>query len=150
MAQLLMRVGELVVGFLSMLGPLVFLLFFLKFRDRREAMLYTIVLKELSSPDLRGLFAVRVICGLFFRHDRVAIDLWNCSNDRIWETIMGLSPKLPPGVWLVVEGFRDRHSKSPFRLKVRRDSVDLFPKSDRREEIRRIDFHRAIRLYNFT
>jgi len=125
MEQLLMRLGELVVGFLGLLGPLVFLLLFLRFRNQREEMFFTVVLKELNSPDLRGLFAVRVRCGLFFRHDRVAIDLWNCSNNRIWQAIMALSPKLPPGVWLVVEGFRDRHSKSPFRLKVRRDSAGL-------------------------
>ena len=67
MEELLIRLGELAIGFLSMMGPLVLLMIFLKLRDQRESLLYTVVLKELNSPDLRGLFAVKIRCSVFSR-----------------------------------------------------------------------------------
>jgi hypothetical protein len=67
MEELLIRLGELGIGFLSMMGPLVLLMMFLKLRDQRESILYTVVLKELNSPDLRGLFAVKIRCSVFSR-----------------------------------------------------------------------------------
>lgn len=104
MEELLIRLGELGIGFLSMMGPLVLLMIFLKLRDQRESLLYTVVLKELNSPDLRGLFAVKIRCSVFSRQEIVTIEMWNCSNKQIWDVIMCLSVKLPPHVWLVVNG----------------------------------------------
>ena len=37
MGELLIRLGELGIGFLSMMGPLVLLMVFLKLRDQRES-----------------------------------------------------------------------------------------------------------------
>jgi hypothetical protein len=118
MEQLLIRLGELGVGFLSMMGPLVLLMMFLKLRDQRESVLYTVVLKELNSPDLRGLFAVKIKCRVFSRQDTVMVDLWNCPKERVWDTAIQLSTHLPPEVGLVVNGMADSRSRSALTLKV--------------------------------
>ncbi len=120
MEELLIRLGELGIGFLSMMGPLVLLMIFLKLRDQRESLLYTVVLKELNSPDLRGLFAVKIRCSVFSRQDTVMIDLWNCPKERVWDTIIGLFTHLPPQVRLVVNGMADSRSRSTLTLKVER------------------------------
>jgi hypothetical protein len=121
MEQLLIRLGELGVGFLSMMGPLVLLMMFLKLRDQRESVLYTVVLKELNSPDLRGLFAVKIKCRVFSRQDAVMVDLWNCPKERVWDTAIQLSTHLPPEVRLVVNGMVDSRSRSTLTLKVERN-----------------------------
>jgi hypothetical protein len=118
MEQLLIRLGELGVGFLSMMGPLVLLMMSLKLRDQRESILYTVVLKELNSPDLRGLFAVKIRCSVFSRQDTVMVDLWNCPKERVWDTVIQLSTHLPPEVRLVVNGMADSRSRSTLTLKV--------------------------------
>jgi hypothetical protein len=120
MEQLLIRLGELGIGFLSMMGPLVLLMVFLKLRDQRESILYTVVLKELNSPDLRGLFAVKIRCSVFSRQDTVMIDLWNCPKEQVWDTVIQLSTHLPPEVRLVVNGMADSRSRSTLMLKVER------------------------------
>jgi hypothetical protein len=119
MVELLIRLGELGIGFLSMMGPLVLLMIFLKLRDQRESTLYTVVLKELNSPDLRGLFAVKIRCSVFSREDTVIIDLWNCSKEQVFDTIISLFTHLPSGVRLVVNGMADFHSRSMLTLKVK-------------------------------
>ena len=118
MEDLLIRLGELGIGFLSMMGPLVLLMMFLKLRDQRESNLYTVVLKELNSPDLRGLFAVKIRCSVFSRQDTVRVDLWNCSKEQVWETVIRLSTHLPPEVRLVVNGMTDFRSRSKLTLRV--------------------------------
>jgi hypothetical protein len=120
MGELLIRLGELGIGFLSMMGPLVLLMVFLRIRDQRESILYTVVLKELNSPDLRGLFAVRIRCSVFTRQDAVMVDLWNCPKERVWDTVLRLSTHLPPEVRLVVNGMADSWSPSMLTLKVER------------------------------
>lgn len=120
MEELLIRLGKLGVGFLSMMGPLVLLLIILKLRDERESVLHTLVLKKLNSPDLRGLFAVTIKCGLFSRQDTVVVDLWNCPKEQVWGTIIHLSTHLPPQVRLVVNGMTDFQSRSTLTLKVQR------------------------------
>lgn len=120
MEQLLIRLGELCIGFLSMMGPLVLLMMFLQVRDQRESILYTVVLKELNSPDLRGLFAVKIRCSVFSRQDTVMVDLWNCPKERVWDTVIQLSTHLPPEVRLVVNGMADPRSRSTLILKVER------------------------------
>ncbi len=121
MEQLLIRLGELGIGFLSMMGPLVLLMMFLKLRDQRESILYTVVLKELNSPDLRGLFAVKIRCSVFSRQDTVMVDLWNCPKERVLDTVIQLSTHLPPEVRLVVNGMADSRSRSALTLKVERN-----------------------------
>ena len=120
MEELLIRLGELGIGFLSMMGPLVLLMMFLKLRDQRESILYTVVLKELNSPDLRGLFAVKIRCSVFSRQDTVMIDLLNCPKERVWDTVIQLSTHLPPEVRLVVNGMADSRSRSTLTLRVER------------------------------
>ena len=121
MEQLSIRLGELCIGFLSMMGPLVLLMMFLKVRDQRESILYTVVLKELNSPDLRGLFAVKIRCSVFSRQDTVMVNLWNCPKERVWDTVIQLSTHLPPEVRLVVNGMTDSRSRSALTLKVERN-----------------------------
>jgi hypothetical protein len=118
MEELLIRLGELGIGFLSMMGPLVLLMIFLKVRDQRESILYTVVLKELNSPDLRGLFAVKIRCSVFSRQDTVMVDLWNCSKEQVWDIVIRLSTHLPPEVRLVVNGMTDFRSRSTLTLRV--------------------------------
>jgi hypothetical protein len=120
MEELLIRLGELGIGFLSMMGPLVLLMIFLKVRDQRESILYTVVLKELNSPDLRGLFAVKIRCSVFSRQDTVMVDLWYCPKERVWDTVIQLSTHLPPEVRLVVNGMADFRSRSALTLRVER------------------------------
>lgn len=120
MGELLIRLGELGIGFLSMMGPLVLLMVFLRLRDQRESILYAVVLKQLNLPDLRGLFAVKIRCRVFSRQDIVIVDLWNCPKEQVWETIIRLSTHLPSEVRLVVNGMADPRSRSTLTLKVER------------------------------
>jgi hypothetical protein len=120
MEELLIRLGELGVGFLSMIGPLVLLMVFLKLRDERESILYTVVLKELNSPDLRGLFAVKIRCSVFMRQDTVMIDLLNCPKEQVWNTVIRLFTHLPPQVRLVASGMAAFRSRSTLTLEVER------------------------------
>ena len=118
--ELLMRLGLLFVGFLSMLGPLVLLIGFLRLREQQESFLLGVVLKELNSPDLRGLFAVNVQCGFFTRHGSVSVDLRGCPTDQTWDTMMRLSARLPSKVQLVVNGMTDSRSRSTVTVSVKR------------------------------
>ena len=120
MEELLIRLGELGIGFLTMMGPLVLLMIFLKLRDQRESLLHTVVLKELNSPDLRGLFSVKIRCSVFSRQDTVMIDLWNCSKEQVWDTVIQLSTDLPPEVRLMVNGMADSRSRLTLTLKAER------------------------------
>ncbi len=120
MEELLTRLGLLFIGFAGMLGPLILLMGFLRLRERRESILLGAVLKELNSPNLRGLFTVHVNCGLFTRQGMVTIDLQDCSKEQIWETIMQLSARLPLQVQLVVNGMTDSRSRSILTLNVKR------------------------------
>jgi hypothetical protein len=54
MVELFVSMSKLFIGFLCILGPLAFLLGFLRAHDRREAALSTSALQELNTPDLRG------------------------------------------------------------------------------------------------
>jgi len=121
MGELLIRLGELGIGFLSIMGPLVLLMVFLKLRDERESILYGVALKELNSPDLRGLFAVKIRCSVFSRQDTVMVDLWNCPKEQVWDVIIRLSTHLPPQVRLVVNGMADSRSRSTLTLRVQRN-----------------------------
>jgi hypothetical protein len=125
MVELLIRLGELGVGFLSMMAPLLLLMVFLKVRDQRESILYTVVLKELNSPDLRGLFAVRIRCSVFSSQDTVMIDLWKCPREQAWDTMIRLFTHLPPQVRLVVNGMTDFRSRSTLTLRVEKSIPSL-------------------------
>jgi hypothetical protein len=120
MEELLIRLGKLGIGFLSMMGPLGLLMMFLTLRDQRESILYTVVLKELNSPDLRGLFAVKIRCSVFSRQDTVMVNLWNCPKERVWDTVLRLSNHVPPEVRLLVNGMVDSRSRSTLTLRVER------------------------------
>jgi hypothetical protein len=74
MIELFTSLGKLAIGFLCILGPFVLPIAFLRARDRREAALSTRVLQELNSPDLRGLFFVKVKSQLIGA-DTVMVDL---------------------------------------------------------------------------
>ena len=119
--ELLIRFGRLAIGFLAILGPLILLIFSIKLRDKRESMLYDMILKELNTADLRGLFSVRARPRLLSWYDIVIVNMWGCSNRQMWDVAMRMSFKLPPRVWLVMDGLLDQRSKLTVRLKVKRD-----------------------------
>jgi hypothetical protein len=127
MSPLLIRLGQLVLGFMAVTGPLIIMLMLLEARDRRESSLYGIILKRLSSPNLRGLFSFRIRHGLLSGRNTVIVDLWGCSSEQIWDTTMLLSMSLPPEVRLVVNGTMDHKHKVGFAMKVKRDAFPVDP-----------------------
>jgi len=106
MFELLTNIGRLAIGFLGILGPVVFLIICLHLRDQRKSMLYAIVLAELNRPHLRGLYTVRAKIRSL-RADTVVIDLWNCSREQVWQVVERLSTKVPPRVRVEVNGISD-------------------------------------------
>ena len=120
MAELLVSLVKLFIGFLGILGPVVLLLALQRSRDRREATLSTTVLQVLSSPELRGLFAVKIKSTPFLR-DWVAVDLWNCSRDQLWDVMQRLSAQLPSHVRVEVNGISDCRTRSTWTMTVKRN-----------------------------
>lgn len=119
MADLLMNLAKLTVGFLGILGPLVLLLMFLHIRDQRASKLFATVLAELNIPQLRGLSTVKVNSTPLWA-DTVVVDLWNCSREQVWDVIETLSAKLPSRVRLEVNGITDCRVRSTWKLTVSR------------------------------
>lgn len=126
MSQLLIHIGHVLVGFMIVLGPVIVLLLILEVRERREAVLRRIILEQLRSPDLRGLFTFRIRHGLVLG-SRAVVNLWDCSKEQIWDTTARLSMSLPPEVRLVVNFTMDREHEVGFALKVRRETAYLCP-----------------------
>jgi hypothetical protein len=128
MEALLLNLGKLALGFLCMLGPIVFLMALRRGRDRREAALALTVLRELNSPDLRGLFSLNVASRSVGK-DSVAVDLWGCSREQVWEVMEKLSAKLPPHAQVEVNGLSDARLRSAWTLTATRrvDSPALCP-----------------------
>jgi len=128
MEALLLNLGKLALGFLCMLGPIVFLMALRRVRDRREAALALTVLRELNSPDLRGLFSLNVVSRSIGK-DSVALDLWGCSREQVWEVMETLSAKLPPHAQVEVNGLSEGRLRTAWTLTVTRrvDSPALCP-----------------------
>ena len=128
METLLLNLGKLLVGFLCIVGPIVFLMALLRVRDRREASLALTVLRELNSPDLRGLFSVNVV-SRSVGSDSVMIDLWGCSREQVWDAVERLSAKLPSHVQVEVNGVSGDRLRSAWTLTVNRrfDTPALCP-----------------------
>ncbi|MGE5255968.1 MAG: hypothetical protein ACM3KE_04815 [Hyphomicrobiales bacterium] len=120
MIELLISLGKLAVGFLCIAGPVVVLLMWLRTRDRRVAMLSSAALRELNLPELRGLFAVKIKSS-FFSGGLVAVDLWNCSRDQLWDVLQRLSARLPSHVRVEVNGISDSRTKSTWTVTVKRN-----------------------------
>jgi hypothetical protein len=119
MTELFVSLGKLSIGFLGILGPVALLLCFLHIRDRRQSTLYPIVLRELTQPDLRGLFAVK-IKSRPFGADSVIVELWHCTREQVWNVIERLSAKLPAYVRFEVNGITDCRARSTWKLTVMR------------------------------
>jgi hypothetical protein len=119
MADLLMSLAKLTVGFLGILGPIALLLMFLHIRDQRESKLFATVLAELNIPRLRGLTTVKVNSTPLWA-DTVVVELWNCSREQVWDVIEALSAKLPSRVRLEVNGITDCRVRSTWKLTVSR------------------------------
>jgi hypothetical protein len=127
MVELILRLGQLGLGFAALLGPLLVLMLLLKHRDRRQAMLSNVVYRELNVPHLRGLYSVKIETHLLGGQDTVTVDILGCLNKQLWDVIMDLSPKLPAQVWLAVTGLPDLGSNSTLRLKLKRDTNCALP-----------------------
>jgi hypothetical protein len=104
MTALMISSSKLIVGFISIGGPLIFLIALLHLRDHRKSIIEGIACRELNSPDLRGLAAVHIKCALLSNRCTVEVDMWNCSNERIWDVMEGLRVNLPSSVRFVVNG----------------------------------------------
>jgi hypothetical protein len=120
MEALFLNIGKLVMGFSGILGPLVLYLLISGVRDQRESRLAAKVLSALNTPDLRGLYAVKIKCGPF-RRDTAAIDIWNCSKEKVWEILMRLSTRLPSQVRLEVNGMTDSGPRAAWTLSIKKD-----------------------------
>ena len=119
MIELLTSLGKLSIGFLCILGPFVLLIAFLRACDRREAALSIRVLQELNSPNLRGLFSVKVKSRLIGA-DTVIVDLWSCSREQVWDLMERLSARLPAQVQVEVNGINGSRLNSEWTLTVRK------------------------------
>jgi hypothetical protein len=119
MTELFVSLGKLSIGFLGILGPVALLLGFLHIRDRRQSTLYPMVLRELTRPDLRGLFAVK-IKSRPVGADTVIVELWHCTREQVWNVIERLSAKLPAHVRFEVNGITDCRARSTWKLTVMR------------------------------
>jgi hypothetical protein len=119
MIELLVSLGKLLIGFLCIAGPVVVWLVFLRTRDRQVAMLSTAALKELNLPELRGLFAVKIKSNPF-SGGVVAVDLWNCSREQLWDVMQRLSAQLPSHVRVEVNGITDSRTRSTWTVTVKR------------------------------
>ncbi len=117
MSELMIHLVTLGIGFFTLTGPVLVVMAGLRARDQREDRLYAQVLGELNTPDLRGLYSVRVDCRPFGR-DTVHLDLWGCSPQRVWEVMLRVSAVLPAGVKLAVGGVTDSRSASTWNLTV--------------------------------
>jgi hypothetical protein len=115
MAELLLSLSKLFLGFLCILGPVVLLSVLLHGRDRREAALRAAVLRQLNSPDLRGLFSARVQ-SRSIGGDAVVVDLWGCSREQVWNVMERLSVSLPAHVRVEVNGLSDCLMRSAWTL----------------------------------
>ena len=118
MAEMLANQGNVFIGFLCFLGSFALLLV-LRTHQRREAMLSTMVLRELNAPELRGLFTVKIRSKPFLG-EVVAVDLWNCSRDKICDVMQRLSAQLPSQVRVEVNGIRDCRAGSTWTFTVKR------------------------------
>jgi hypothetical protein len=119
MVELFVSQGKLLTGFLCFLGSFALLLV-LRTHQRREAMLSTTVLQELNAPELRGLFALKIRSKPFLG-EVVAVDLWNCSRDKICDVMQRLSAQLPSQVRVEVNGIRDCRAGSTWTLTLKRN-----------------------------
>jgi hypothetical protein len=128
MEALLLNLGKLAGGFLGMLGPIAFLMALRGVRDRRESALTLTVLGELNSPELRGLFSLKVK-SRFIGKDSVVVDLWDCPPEQVWDVMEKLSAKLPSDVGVEVNGLSDSRSRSAWTVTATRrfDSPALCP-----------------------
>ena len=122
MIELFTSLGKLAIGFLCILGPFVLPIAFLRTRDLREAALSTRVLQELNSPDLRGLFFVKVKSRLIGA-DTVIVDLWSCSREQVWDLVERLSARLPAHVRVEVNGISSSRVNSTWTLTVRKGAA---------------------------
>jgi hypothetical protein len=123
MLELFASQGNVFIGFLCFLGSFALLLI-LRTHQRREAMLSTTVLLELNAPELRGLFTVKIRSKPFLG-EVVAVDLWNCSRDKICEVMQRLAAQVPSRVRVEINGVRDCRAGSAWTLTARRKPSGL-------------------------
>jgi hypothetical protein len=123
MMELIASLGKLGVGFMCILGPVVLLIAFLRIRELREDSLSTRVLKELNSPNLRGMYSMEVKSRLF-GVDTVKVDLRSCSREQVWDLMERLSVRLPAHVRVDVNGISGSRLNSEWTLTVRKGPAE--------------------------
>jgi hypothetical protein len=117
MTELMIHLATLTLGFFALTAPVLVLAAAWKARDQKEGLLYARILGELNTPDLRGLYTVRVDCRPL-GPDAVHIDLWGCPPQRVWEVMLRISESLPSGVKLKVGGVTESRPASAWNLTV--------------------------------
>jgi hypothetical protein len=119
MMHMLMEVTRIVLGCAITFGPVVVLLSLLNWRDRRTSQWRDVVLSQLPLHELRGLVAIQVHSGVLMRRSVVRLDMFACTCDQIWDTVLRLSRIFPPQVRLAVNGTVDRQLTTTFTLETR-------------------------------
>jgi hypothetical protein len=119
MTAIMISFVKLILGFIFIGGPLIFLLVLLDVRDRRKLTVEGMVSKELNSPDLRGLVFADTKCALLSKRCRVEVDMRDCSIEQIWDVIERLTVNLPSSVRLVVNEVPVRSPKAIFSLDIK-------------------------------
>jgi hypothetical protein len=119
MTVLMISLAKLLMGFIFIGGPLIFLMVLLGVRDHRKLIVEGMVSKELNSPDLRGLVVADTKCALLSKRCRVEVDMRDCSIEQIWDIIERLTVNLPSSVRLVVNEVPIRSPKAIFSLEIR-------------------------------
>jgi hypothetical protein len=123
MAALMISLAKLIMGFIFVAAPLIYLIILLHVWGHRRSIMEGIVGKELNSPDLRGLVASYTKYALLSKSCRVEVDIWNCSSEQIWDVIDRLRTNLPSNARLVVNGIPARSLKTIFSLEIKRVSI---------------------------
>jgi len=115
MVALLISLGKLALGFAGICGLPLAVLLLLNGRDRRHALLGATVARQLNTPSLRGLTTVR-ITGFWPNRETVAVELWHCSRNQVWDVLEGLWQVLPETVRVQVNGSGECRSKATWTL----------------------------------
>lgn len=124
MSQLLFHIGHLVGGFIVVSAPIIILLLFLNDQDRRKSTLRGIIVERMGSPNIKGVYTLRIRRRLLLGRYTVILNLGDSCREQIWDTTMHLSMGLPQRVKLIVNGTTDEKRKVEFSLKV--NGVNLF------------------------
>jgi hypothetical protein len=107
---------RLVVGGAIIFGPLLAWLILLNRRDRCVSRLCLTVSEALALAELRGRIALQVQCAVLSGGRTVNIDILACTYHEVWDIFTHVASRLPPRVYLLVNGDVGRQATGRFTL----------------------------------